>query len=64
MGQAAEKLFLSQPSLSASMARLEKELGVRLFDRRGHRMTLTGEGEAYLRHVERILREVDEAAAT
>ena len=27
MGQAAEKLFLSQPSLSASMARLEKELG-------------------------------------
>ena len=63
MGQAAEKLFLSQPSLSASVARLEKELGVRLFDRRGHRMTLTGEGEAYLRHVERILREVDEAAA-
>ena len=61
MGQAAEKLFLSQPSLSASMARLEKELGVRLFDRRGRRMALTEEGEAYLRHVERVLREVHES---
>lgn len=63
MGQAAEKLFLAQPSLSVAIARLEKELGVALFDRRGHRMTLTEAGEAYLRHVERILREVKEASA-
>ena len=63
MGQTAEKLYISQPSLSASTARLEKELGVRLFDRQGHRMTLTAEGEAFLRHVKRILREVDESAA-
>ena len=63
MGQAAEKLFLAQPSLSVSIARLEKELGVPLFDRRGHRMTLTDAGEAYLRHVERILREVKESTA-
>jgi len=63
MGQAAERLLISQPSLSVSLAKLEEELGLFLFERKGHRMLLTPEGAAYLNHVRRILREVEEAAS-
>lgn len=60
MGQAAEKLFISQPSLSVSLAKLEKELGISLFSRKGHRMELTAEGEAFWEHVKKVLKELDE----
>ena len=33
--KAAEKLYLSQPSLSRSISSLEKELGVTLFEKQG-----------------------------
>jgi LysR family transcriptional regulator, hydrogen peroxide-inducible genes activator len=44
-GRAAERCHVSQPSLSASVAKLEDELGVRLFERgkRGVRVTPAGE---------------------
>ena len=61
MGRAAEELLISQPSLSVSMARLEEELGLVLFDRAGRRMALTPDGELFLGHVRNILREVEEA---
>jgi len=41
---AAEKLGISQPSLSASIARLEQQLGVSVFDRSTRHMKLTREG--------------------
>ncbi len=61
MQQAANELFISQPSLSAAMAKLEESLGVKLFSRRGHQLSLTAEGREFLSHAERILRETDEA---
>ena len=63
MGHAAEKLFISQPSLSVSMANLEEELGILLFERRGHRLYLTDAGSEFLAHAEKIIRETEEARA-
>ncbi|UGT43969.1 LysR family transcriptional regulator [Nocardia yamanashiensis] len=44
--RAAEQLHLSQQALSSSVAKLESQLGVSLFDRSGRRVRLTPAGEA------------------
>jgi DNA-binding transcriptional LysR family regulator len=58
--RAAEELRVAQPALSKTIARLEAELGVPLFDRRGRRVALNTCGRAFLRHVERVFAEVEE----
>lgn len=60
--RAAEKLHISQPSLSKSISNLEAELGVLLFERDKRAVYLNDYGRAFLKRVERILNEVDEAA--
>ena len=57
--RAARQCFLTQPALSRSVQVLEEELGGRLFDRLGRRVTPTPLGEEVLRRARRI---VDEAA--
>lgn len=52
---AAKKLDVAQPALSVSIARLEKEVGVPLFDRVGRNIYLNRCGEIYLRYVEQAL---------
>ena len=42
--KAAKQLHITQPTLSRQLAALEAELGVTLFDRGGHGITLTNEG--------------------
>ena len=56
--QAAEKMNISEPSLSRSIAALENELGVTLFEKRGRNVTLTKAGEIFLEHVTQILDDV------
>lgn len=46
--KAAKKLFISQPSLSQYINRLETQLGVTIFDRNTTPLTLTYEGELYI----------------
>lgn len=58
--RAAEQLSIAQPSLSQSIARLEEELGVPLFDRQGRRIRLNQFGRTFLKRVERIFLELDE----
>lgn len=59
--QAAHQLSIAQPSLSQTIAHLEKELGVPLFDRQGRQIRLNHFGRALLRHVEHIFGELEDA---
>ena len=59
--QAAEKMNISEPSLSRSIAALEDELGVTLFEKRGRNVILTKAGEIFLEHATQILDDVKRA---
>lgn len=56
--KAAEELALTQPALSRSIARLEDELGVPLFERKLRGLTLNRYGEAFLVHANRAVEEI------
>lgn len=58
LNQAASSLYISQPSLSNAMARLEEELGVQLFIRSSRGITLTSEGEEFLQYANQIMEQV------
>ncbi|MFJ8261349.1 LysR substrate-binding domain-containing protein [Rummeliibacillus sp. NPDC094406] len=57
MTKAAEQLSISQPALSRSIARLEDELGVPLFERQGRSIILNRYGEIFVKRVHNIMRE-------
>lgn len=53
--KAAAKLYVSQPSLSHLIARVEQELGLKLFDRTAYPIRLTYAGERYVDTARKIL---------
>src|SRR5215212_2669798 len=56
--KAAETLFLTQPSVTARIQALEKELGEDLFERSGRAVRLTDAGATFLPYAERVLKDV------
>ncbi|HEY4292299.1 LysR family transcriptional regulator [Luteibacter sp.] len=58
---AAERLHLTASAVGKAIGRLEARLGKRLFARSTRRVTLTDEGEAYLRVCRSVLGELEEA---
>ncbi|HLM22999.1 MAG TPA: LysR family transcriptional regulator [Propionibacteriaceae bacterium] len=54
-GRAAERLQMTQPPLSRQVQKLERALGVRLFERDNRRVELTTAGETFLTEARRIL---------
>jgi DNA-binding transcriptional LysR family regulator len=53
--RAAEALRIAQPALSQQIRKLERQLGLDLFERNNHKVELTPAGAALLGHAERIL---------
>ena len=58
---AAESLFISAPARSASVARLEKELGMALFDRSGNSIRLNRQGRILLHYVNQVFASLESA---
>ncbi|MFZ0268294.1 LysR family transcriptional regulator [Caulobacter sp.] len=59
--RAAERMIVSQPALSAGIRQIEEHLGVRLFERSTHHVSLTDAGAAFLPHALRLLKTADNA---
>ncbi|MEZ5786322.1 MAG: LysR family transcriptional regulator [Xanthobacteraceae bacterium] len=61
VSRAADRLHVAQPALSRHMRALERELGVRLFERDGRGIILTNAGLVFRDRVRTLLRELDRA---
>lgn len=59
--RAAERLYLTQPSVTARIQALEKELGQLLFERKPRGVRLTDAGRVLLPHAERVLQDIRKA---
>ena len=58
---AAQQLHIAQPTLTRMLARLERRLGVALFDRHGRRVSLSTYGRIFYEHARRAQSELDSA---
>lgn len=59
LSKASEILFISQPALTRSMQKLEKELGVSLFDRKKNKITLNDNGKEAIKYAKKIINETN-----
>ncbi|WP_019394117.1 LysR family transcriptional regulator [Priestia filamentosa] len=59
--KAAEALYLTQPSVTARIQSLEREMNIKLFNRAGNKTSLTEKGEYFLPHAQKILQSYQEA---
>src|SRR5688572_6146817 len=62
-GQAADECGISQPALSAQLARLEQVLGIQMVERTTRRVILTKTGEEVVVRARRVLMEMEELAS-
>ncbi len=62
-GRAAENCFVSQPTLSVAVKKLEEELGVQLFERNSGEVTITPTGMQVVEQAQRVLEESDKVKA-
>jgi LysR family hydrogen peroxide-inducible transcriptional activator len=62
-GRAAARCFVSQPTLSAQLKKLEQALGVQLIERAPNNVSLTAAGEEVVARARRILEASDEVVA-
>lgn len=61
ISEAADALFVSAPALSTSISRLEKELGIQLFDRTNNRIILNPQGQIFLKHINQVFFNLESA---
>ncbi|MES2976263.1 MAG: LysR substrate-binding domain-containing protein [Pseudomonadota bacterium] len=61
--RASRALHIAQPALSQQMAQLEAEFGQKLLTRLSSGVRMTEQGEVFLRHAQRVLRQIDDIPA-
>ena len=61
LSKAAEKLSISQPTITRTMQHLEEEFGVPLFDRGKNRIALNETGQRAVEHARALLKDADQA---
>lgn len=54
LNKAAEALYISQPSLTTAIRELEKEIGIRIFNRSGRGATLTNDGTEFILYARQV----------
>ncbi|QUG82492.1 LysR family transcriptional regulator [Bacillus nitratireducens] len=59
MTKAAQELHIAQSSLSRTISRLEEDLGVPLFERKGRQINLNMFGQLFLKRVDRVFSELE-----
>lgn len=57
--EASRRLYVSQPSVTASIRELEDEMGVRIFDRTNKGVVVSEEGETFLGYARQVLEQAD-----
>ena len=55
MREAASKLFVSQPALSATIHELEEELGIKIFERNNKGISLSVQGREFLNYAKQAV---------
>ena len=55
ISRAAEKLYISRPSLTAAIRELEHEFGITIFQRTNKGIILTSEGEGFLGYARQVI---------
>ena len=55
----SEKYFVAQPAVSHTISKLENELGVKLFDRSGNKVTLNDYGLAFYEDVDAAIERLE-----
>ncbi|MBP5773394.1 MAG: LysR family transcriptional regulator [Eubacterium sp.] len=60
----AERFYVPQPSISATIKKLEEELGVKLFDRNGKRITLNSNGKIFYEKVAAAINSIDDGVGS
>lgn len=59
MNKAAELLYISQPSLTAAVKELEKEIGITVFNRSGRGVSLTADGMEFLTYARQVYQQYE-----
>ena len=57
--EASKRVFISQPSLTAAVHELEKEMGVTIFNRSNKGVTITNEGDEFLSYARQVLEQAN-----
>jgi DNA-binding transcriptional LysR family regulator len=60
LNKAAERLYVSQPSLTNAMQELEKELNITIFHRSGRGVTLTPEGADFMLYARQVVHQYED----